>query len=411
MINFVGENDYAHYAIYYHKCSLTPQNPAQSPLTVELSLYCKQLLLSAFTTTPIPILFGGSFVVSPLGNPDFANAVFTYLASHPWLQVLSAWDLSTLDTSQYQARVGSLSNTPDLSSQAEAIYTMLLSSPSNAITDLAWQLYDDLEQPAAGNLGKLQMNYLGQIGVLAAAATWANASTPQDACNRDLDYDGSSECILSNEQFFAIIDPEGGYMPFLFARDDQGIHQLIGPSWEFVIGLGDPSTWDLGLGVRADPDQILGAFQDDFSAWNTYSTELTQNTLVLNAANGSVQKTFIVYPDRIQVSINTSAPFANPMLIPLAVDPWFRYTPGWGDLYRGVATSNSYIWGLQSIKMVKIQSTQSISAYAFSDTRSVITLPEDPNFDYSLGHYLPFPMAVVRLSPSEAYRVEITVDP
>ena len=51
---------------------------------------------------------------------------------------------------------------------------------------------------------------------------------------------------------FIVIEKDGGYIPFVFTRDAQGIHQIIGPTWEFIIGLSDPSSWDIKLGVRSE---------------------------------------------------------------------------------------------------------------------------------------------------------------
>ena len=58
-----------------------------------------------------------------------------------------------------------------------------------------------------------------------------------------------------------------------------GIHQIIGPTWEFTVGLSDPSTWNLSLGLRSDSAQILGGFSNPFHDWDNYNITLLSNNI------------------------------------------------------------------------------------------------------------------------------------
>jgi hypothetical protein len=49
--------------------------------------------------------------------------------------------------------------------------------------------------------------------------------------------------------------------------------------------------------------------------------------------------------------------------------------------------------------------------FAFNDSHEVMSLPEDPNYDYPRGHYLPFPMAMVEIQTSQDFSVDIIVNP
>jgi hypothetical protein len=40
-----------------------------------------------------------------------------------------------------------------------------------------------------------------------------------------------------------------------------------------------------------------------------------------------------------------------------------------------------------------------------------MTFPEDPNYDYGRGHYLPYPMALVEIMPMDGYTIDIVIKP
>ena len=220
-----------------------------------------------------------------------------------------------------------------------------------------------------------------------------------------------SECILSTKNIFTIIEPEGGYIPFVFTRDMQGVHQIVGPTWEFVVGLSDISSWKTDLGLRNDENQILGAFQDQFNDWNRYNVSLQENKVILLNDIMTMRKSISVFVDSIHFDIQTSNQLTGYSVIPLVVDPWHRYTPGWGNSYTGNNASNNFIWGINGGERVEIRTTNPIDVYSFNDTHTAMYRPEDPNFDYSPGHYLPFPLSVVYITPSENYSLDIIINP
>jgi hypothetical protein len=49
--------------------------------------------------------------------------------------------------------------------------------------------------------------------------------------------------------------------------------------------------------------------------------------------------------------------------------------------------------------------------YPFNATREALSNPEDPNFDYSRGHYLPYPMALAEITASGEYSVDVIINP
>ncbi len=418
-----GGYDYAQYS--KNRCPFFAQNTSSPFSNSSVLLDCKRAFIDAALTQPTALLIlGGSFPDSVLGDPSVSSEIFTYINTHPWIQSLNKNDLVT---NQTLLPITSLSSSNsegtavsrNLSAQKSSIKNnvqadvleALQKAPANQISDLAWQVYNKLTSPGAGDLVSLNSNYIGQVGELISAAYWANQPNSISTCAQDLDHDGLNECILSNDNIFAILEPEGGYIPFVFSNDRRGIHQIIGPTWELMTGMSDPSTWRMASGVLSDPGQILGAFPDQFSNWNNYIINIEENKISLVNDNMTMRKSFTVLPDGMVIEIynNTTAPFKGSL--PLVLDTWVRFTPGWGDLYQAEQGATEFRWSIASDISVAINSTDEMSAFPFNAAHSILSSAEDPNFDYPIGHYLPFPMALVQINPSSYYSVNISIRP
>jgi len=425
---FISEYDYAQFFKKSNACPLPSYRSNIHVNTPGLSLECKKFLLySAMTAPTTPLILGGDFSNSVLGDPSVSAEVFSYINEHPWIQELSIYDLMTATdfvtsspppysidqstTGEHSQQPNSIQKSVPYSVQAK-IYESLLQSPKNQITDLAWQVYNSLTQPASSDLLSLRTNYLGQIGQLLTAAEWVEKPTYNATCDLDLDYDGKNECILANNSIFAIVEPEGGYIPFVFSLDARGMHQIIGPTWEFIVGISDLSTWQLSLGVRSDSEQILGAFSDSFHDWNNYNFIFMNNILNMRSEDLAMRKTVSILPNSLHIEIRVLDKSPTDVYIPLVVDPWIRYTtPGWGDFYISKKSPLEFQWGINSGETVVIRSTNQITGFSFNTTHSALSYSEDPNFDYSRGHYLPFPMALTQISTTDNYSVDIIINP
>jgi hypothetical protein len=165
------------------------------------------------------------------------------------------------------------------------------------------------------------------------------------------------------------------------------------------------------MGLRGDSAQIFGAFQDIYNEWNNYDTDLLDNNVILVNDNMSMRKSISIAPNGLHISIIDITKSPNNPYVPLVIDPWFRFSLGWGDLYIGNKSSNAFQWGISSGEMVAIHSTNQVHEFTFNATRADLAFPEDPNFDYSRGHYLPFPMALAEISSNENYSVDIIINP
>lgn len=423
----VGGNDYAQSINIQNPCELQPNGVTFNLFKDSMSIDCKILLLSyAYDRSTSPVILGGDFSKSMLGDPAMSTQVFSFIADHPWIQVVTIQDIVTTSDlltgltpvkqdkknveGQFPQQSSIVSPIDTTGIQSE-VYNSIVRAPHNQLTDLAWQVYDSFLAPAPPELLSLRKNYIGQIGEILAAADWAGAPTKIQTCALDLDHDSINECILANDQIFAVIERYGGYVSFVFTNDGQGIHQIIGPTWEFFIGVSDSSFWNTSSGVRADSEQILGIFPNQFDSWKYYDTVLSDGKIELVGEKMTMRKSVSIYPDKIRIDIQGISSSQLNLSIPLVVDPWHRYTPHWGYSYTGVKVPFGYIWGINHGQMVGIFSKNQLTAFPFNATHKALALPEDPNFDYSRGHFLPYPMALVDVASSDNISVDIIINP
>jgi hypothetical protein len=279
---------------------------------------------------------------------------------------------------------------------------------SGPLEQTVWKAYESLFaslSPNVPNLARLREAYYGQIGELVAAARWAAHPQSISDCNSDPDGDGIPECILASERFFALFDLEGGRLVLLFARDSTGVHQVIAPSSQFITGLADPAAWNYSAGEASDPAVIPGAFADHSPPWEHYISQLDSGRLTLLSLDGSIAKTFRLSGRGLLVNYRSKEPLD--LQVPMAIDPWTRFKPGWGDRYNAQAIQSGWLWGITGGPQVEIRTTAQLDFQAFTSSRKLVKKAENPNYDYPEGHYLPFPLSVVKISGNGEFEIEI----
>jgi hypothetical protein len=395
--------------------------PSQQATEAGLSLERRQALIdTALASQPssgenAPILvLGGDLPASSWGNPELARLAFHYISAHPWIRVLTAQDLlSTGPTAPASPNPQPATATNRMDEEAERHQELLddlRNAPPNPLGLAAWQTYLAAYTPAYPSptkLPTLRSSYLGQVGVLLEAARWAEKPASIATCEADPDLDGHAECILASEEIYVVIELDlGGYLASAFSISPDGqAHQLIGPSSQIISGLSESSTWDLSHGALTDPGVIPGAFLNPLVPGQSSpaaQAEINTDRLKLTAAeaaggNTPLRKTFRLAPGEIQVQYSgLPAGVFYATQIPLLIDPWQRFSPGWyGGYSPGDAEGIS--WQLTPGLTIDIKTYADSSLSAFSDSRRYLGAPEDPNRDYPTGHYLPFPLALVDL--------------
>jgi len=383
----------------------------------------RALLAAAMDASKPIILLGGDFPKTNWGNPSSALNTLHYLVNHPWIQFMTTDDLLLEDPQEHYNRhaSSSTSSVPLNTTLGQAISTgldsqqmqckvidALHSAPNNTFTNLAWQMYHSLNStPATEDSHALNAQYLGQIGHILAAAEWAEAPRSRNDCETDIDWDGQTECILASISIFTTFESEGGYLAYAFAMQDNELHQLIAPSYQLATGLSDPSLWDAQYGLLADPSQVLGACADSIHNWQEYQTSGEPGAVRMISSDLLTTKLFELLPDSIRITIHSS-PDIDKQTIPLILDPWMRFTPGWGNIYQVKDTA----WMVENGPAITINTSADFNIHPFSTLSSFANTPEDPNFNFPPGHFLPIPMALIEVSHQQSPLViEISIIP
>jgi hypothetical protein len=344
------------------------------------------------------VVLGGSLPDSTWGDSDMAYPTFEWIASHPWIKPLDGDSLLVFP-------VGERYSEPQPKpAESSPWLAALRSAPDNVITDSAWQTYLTLTAPATNvQVQALQANYLGQVGELLAAARWAENPVSRIDCADDLDADGENECILANQNYFAILGPSGARLTNFFYLGDNGSHQLVGPSSQFTVGLSDPSEWQPERGEAADPSVIPGAFADDAEAWAQYKPGITADGIIFTSPDGSRVKTYRLTGKGIEVRYQVSGPVST--RVPLIVDPHAFY---FGQTnYLPSLAPHSWTWSLLNGMGVEVRTDAALSAQGFTSAVPFLSMPEDPNLGYPRGDYFPFPLSVVSIQGSGDFSVQI----
>jgi hypothetical protein len=252
-------------------------------------------------------------------------------------------------------------------------------------------------------LQALRRDYLGQVGELLAAANWAEEPAIRADCKDDFDGDGQAECILANQEYFALLEPAGARLALFFYIDGNGPHQVVGPSSQVTVGLSDPSEWRPGSGEAADPSVIPGAFADETNTWTNYSSTITSGAIAFAASDGSRVKTYRLTENGIQVLYQAHTPVNT--RVPLILDPQvFFFGP---TIYHAALDPHSWTWSLSGGSTVEVRSDAGLSAEGFISAIPFLSFHENPNLDYPKGNYLPFPLSVVSIQGDKNFSVEI----
>ncbi len=384
--------------------------PELQPDQNGLSLRSRRLLIdvalsAARQPASVPILvLGGDLTRSSWGIPEVARAAFAEIQNRPWIQPLNAYDLLSLPPASPLPELQPLYPNPP-QTVVNLPWEWLFSSPkSDPLLDAARQAALLLLTPAppdAPEFAALQEIYARQVHVLLAASRWSQNPQPAATCAVDLDLDGARECLLASHNLYLVFEPDLCALTHAFWLAADGPHQLIAPTAQLAFALGDPSEWEASRDLAADPQVIPGAFYDGAGACQA---QVSPAQLTLIDPAGALLKRFSLLPDGLRVEYQTDTPLAA--RLPLSLDPWRRFQPGWGDLYRGRFTSAGYIWEIDS--GVSLQLTNApLSVSAFNETRHLMGRQEDPNSEFPPAHYLPFPLALAEVTGRGDFWVEL----
>ncbi len=360
----------------------------------------RALISTALSPDPADlVVLGGNLPQSTWGDPDMADPSLEWIADHPWIQPLTSPGLLAFPSRPIPVPASAAAS-------SQPWLQALQSAPENSASLSAWQTYLTLTAYSPDpQLQALGYAYLGQVGELLAAANWARQPAARADCSEDLNGDGQDECILANQNYFAILETNGARLTQFFYRDASGPHQVVGPTSQFTIGLSDPSEWQPENGEAADPNVISGAFSDASEPWTVYTPTIQPDGITFTSPDGRVLKYFQLIANGMEVHYQRVGQVSTQ--IPLAIDPQ-RFYSGPVD-YRGTLAAHTWTWSLAGGSQVEVSTNATLSAEAFISAIPFISLPEDPNFEYPKGDYLPFPLSLVTIQSNGNFSVALIV--
>lgn len=358
----------------------------------------RRLVETLFDNDPASLtVLGGRLPASLFGDVELGPQALAWLAAHPWIWVLDGYDLLTFPAPVCLEKEDEVPPAPSRWQMA------LEAAPSNPLTEAAWLTFLQLNRPVPDPaLADLQREYLGQVGILLEAARWAEAPSPRLDCAADPDDDGQPECLLADQRLFAVIERGGARLTHLFLLGEDGPHQLVAPTAQFVVGLSDRSQWRLGAGEAADPGMLTGAFAEAGQEFAPFAIEqLEAGTLTLHREDG-LRKTFRLTKGGVQVSYE-NARFVTTRL-PLVIDPWqFYFAPQ--EFWPRLTPGQVWLWGGEDGWRVRVRTDAWLTAGGVNLSRRFMGAPEDPNFDFPREHFLPFPFSLVQVQGEGSFNV------
>jgi hypothetical protein len=392
---------------YYGEQAAAPQATRLGPTLETRRALIEAALANAESASPVLVL-GGNLPLSTWGDPQAARESLQYLAAHPWIHILNAYDLLSASPSGLTDSDAEITPLLPLSSLQPYI-DQLVDSPPGPLNKLIWQSYRALLAPlypAPASLAELRAQYAGQLGVLLAAQDWALHPSQLSDCSRDLDGDGQAECVLASQHVYSVYEIQPGLLAYLFVRTSQQVHQVVAPSSQLVTGLSDPTQWQPGRGLRSDPDVIPGAFFERSPSGLTFSASPSPGALRLSATSGGLEKTFSLRPTGLQVTYKSQQ--ALDTQVALLLDPWQRFGNSWAaDYLQMPVEQGSWSWQAGPQAQVVVNISANLSASTFKDSQAAFAVPENPNRDYQPGHFLPFPLARLDLQSTGDFSVTI----
>ncbi|MBN2548373.1 MAG: hypothetical protein JXB15_04385 [Anaerolineales bacterium] len=414
---------------WQEKCALALPYYSAEPQQQQISLegptvdVRRALVEAALDHASSIIILGGDLPTSAWGNPEMARAAFRYLANHPWIQPLNSQDLifdKSFQCNEDSPAISSYPKSPYTAvfnpTEVESYLQALQDAPTNQLSEQAWRAYLALFNPISPSsleLPALRTNYLPLAWPLLYASRWAEAPSQQLGCKTIQSRADLSWCFLANNHMFLAFESASGMLTHAVIRLDNRsgqptTHLIIAPPAQYIVGLSPPNTWELSAGLSADPGAIPAAF---FEPGGQYQPTLGQKSLAFVSSDAAVRKEFTLSENELLVNYTFSADVGfHQLRIPLAFDPWKRFSPGWVDLYPPPEQHDSGLcWQIEPGIDLCLEAPLS-SLDAFSDTLAMLVQPENPNMDYPAGHFLPFPFNLIRINPTQtSFQIRIFI--
>lgn len=382
-----------------------------------------QLLKAAMRSNPPLTVLGGSLPSSHWGDLVTAVPAFAYIAAHPWIDPWGGQELliaplaANADNPLPAACVNLLcqeavSVPPVLLAELETWFSTPDNPAGESLRALAETALLNLTRPAADpRRAALQQIYLPDLSYLAAAGKWAQSPYAAATCSLDLDHDSVMECVLSNADVFAVIEPEDGSLVLAVWMQNSFARPGVIPSSYFAVGLSDPSEWKLESGRAADPAVIRNAFAHTLPAGVTSTAETGAESIRITFSDSGMIR-YRLHNQTLNISFDGQHLFDT--RIPLAPGSASRDKPGWARNFAALLRPDgkSCLWGAPEDFTLSIKtSAGTLTPHSWLDSAAWMSQPEDPDRAYPPGHFLPYPLAVIFLHTDGADHITLAPGP
>lgn len=362
---------------------------------------------------PPILLLGGALPESTWGSPLPSRAGFRYLHHHPWIKMLGRHDLAALRGQTVLTDLESHARPHPEGDQAFDTLELeqaLLAASDNELSQAAWQAYLTLTapvSPTSPDLPRLRANYIPVVWALLEASNWAAFPYEKSSCEIDPDRDGQYECLIATQETFALFEIQHGALTLAVMRPTaEQIYQIIAPSSQLITGLSDPLFWQLEAGDLSDPDVIPGAFAEPARLYQ--ARLITPHQVDFYEAQSGAQKTITIDGQRISARYaHLGADPIQTVQAALALNPWIRFTPGWADAYHESYRDDRWEWQVDPLFSLQASATGEIAVFHFNQSRADLRRAENPNKDYPLGHFLPYPLAVLEIPAKPGLEIHL----
>lgn len=371
------------------------------PNTELLAQLCHQAWTS-WTGSPEEVLvLGGNLPVSTWGDPESAAATLEYLHSRPWLKFLHLPDLLILG--EHGSIEWKMAAPAQLTNPQEA-YLREPDHPDGAIAGAYLASLRSIHTPTGFQADEVRrLRAVRELAYFSALLEWASAPAPVSGCNVDFNSDGYKDCLLASDKFFVVVDPIGARLVALFSVQNSGYAQIIGPFSQVTTELSFPAAWQKG-----DVSGLYGPNQGSETSPEIFTPQIEGAQLTLSASSFRV---FELLPTGLKVSyrfhVEPQTPYQT--VFSLLVAPETRFTPDWRERYYKTADGNQVMWGVRGAIGVKLFGSASITLTSFLDSSAYQGKLEDPDFEYPLGHFTPFPFALVDIRAQDDFFIQFQI--
>lgn len=346
---------------------------------------------------------------SIIADQVFAKEIFLSIKNHPWIEVVYPFqnkeDEGSPDFNPAESSISTVNIFPGETMEK------ILNSKGPFQNYLLGYVNDIHGRKQSIQFAELSKHYLPDIYYYLAANHWSINPEVKTSCDLDIDSDGKIECLITNQDYFGIIELDTGRLAFLAVRSENSVYQLIAPSSSIMFGLGPEQEWNINNSIFSDPQEIPGAFYDEDGIMKDYRLlEIYENYVLLFDKNTNNSKIYSINEDGFNFeSIGNGN---SSVVIPVLLSPECMRANQWQEQYKVSQINPELKININCLlETININFTQPLdfNISSFLESKKFMLLPENPEFSYPEAHYRKMGLTLVELRFQESERIKVTI--